>query len=100
MIRYAKLLSKGGKREKMAIEYVKHLDMTEDRINLIYSMLLNIQDGVNSVIDDFDHKSPDWDTILKVLSENEAELVYILNNAKDQIEKEQEEKGEVNQNGK
>lgn len=33
--------------------------MKEDEINLIYSMLLNIKEGVNEITDNFDVKNPD-----------------------------------------
>ncbi len=84
----------------MSIEYVKHFDMPKERIDLIYSMLLNIQSGVNEVVENFDHNSPDWEKILEILNENESELVYILVNAKDQIEKKKELVGENKTNGK
>ena len=61
--------------------------MKEDEINLIYSMLLNIKEGVNEITDNFDVKNPDWEKLLSVLSECEAEMVYILTKAKDEHEK-------------
>ena len=61
--------------------------MKEDEINLIYSMLLNIKEGVNEITDNFDVKNTDWEKILSVLSECEAEMVYVLTKAKDEHEK-------------
>lgn len=61
--------------------------MKEDEINLIYSMLLNIKERVNEITDNFDVKNTDWEKILSVLSECEAEMVYILTKAKDEHEK-------------
>lgn len=50
-------------------------------------MLLNIKDGVNKITDNFEVKNPDWGKLLSVLSECEAEMVYILTKAKDEHEK-------------
>lgn len=61
--------------------------MKEDEINLIYSMLLNIKERVNEITDNFDVKNPDWEKLLSVLSECEAEMVYVLPKAKDEHEK-------------
>lgn len=61
--------------------------MKEDEINLIYSMLLNIKEGVNEITDNFDVKNPDWEKLLSVLSVCEAEMVYVLTKAKDEHEK-------------
>lgn len=61
--------------------------MKEDEINLIYSMLLNIKEGVNEITDNFDVKNTDWEKLLSVLSECEAEMVYVLTKAKDEHEK-------------
>lgn len=61
--------------------------MEEGKINLIYGILLNIKDGVNKITDNFDVKNPDWGKLLSVLSECEAEMVYILTKAKDEHEK-------------
>lgn len=61
--------------------------MKEDEINLIYSMLLNIKERVNETTDNFDVKNPDWEKLLSVLSECEAEMVYVLTKAKDEHEK-------------
>ena len=61
--------------------------MKEDEINLIYSMLLNIKERVNEITDNFDVKNPDWEKLLSVLSECEAEMVYVLTKAKDEHEK-------------
>ncbi len=61
--------------------------MKEDEINLIYSMLLNIKERVNEITDNFDVKNTDWEKLLSVLSECEAEMVYILTKAKDEHEK-------------
>ena len=61
--------------------------MKEDEINLIYSMLLNIKERVNEITDNFDVKNTDWEKILSVLSECEAEMVYVLTKAKDEHEK-------------
>ena len=61
--------------------------MKEDEINLIYSMLLNIKEGVNEITDNFDVKNPDQEKLLSVLSECEAEMVYVLTKAKDEHEK-------------
>lgn len=61
--------------------------MKEDEINLIYSMLLNIKERVNEITDNFDVKNPDWEELLSVLSECEAEMVYVLTKAKDEHEK-------------
>ena len=61
--------------------------MKEDEINLIYSMLLNIKERVNEITDNFDVKNTDWEKFLSVLSECEAEMVYILTKAKDEHEK-------------
>lgn len=61
--------------------------MKEDEINLIYSMLLNIKEGVNEITDNFDVKNPDWEKLLSVLSECESEMVYVLTKAKDEHEK-------------
>lgn len=61
--------------------------MKEDEINLIYSMLLNIKERVNEITDNFDIKNTDWEKLLSVLSECEAEMVYILTKAKDEHEK-------------
>lgn len=61
--------------------------MKEDEINLIYSMLLNIKERVNEITDNFDVKNTDWEKLLSVLSECEAEMVYVLTKAKDEHEK-------------
>ena len=61
--------------------------MKEDEINLIYSMLLNIKERVNEITDNFDVKNPDQEKLLSVLSECEAEMVYVLTKAKDEHEK-------------
>lgn len=61
--------------------------MKEDKINLIYSMLLNIKERVNEITDNFDVKNTDWEKLLSVLSECEAEMVYVLTKAKDEHEK-------------
>ena len=61
---------------------ISNFDMSGDKINLIYSMLLNIKDGVNKVTDDFNISNPDWEELLTILSECEAEMVYILENIK------------------
>ena len=61
--------------------------MKEDEINLIYSMLLNIKERVNEITDNFDVKNTDWEKLLSVLSECEAEMVYILTKDKDEHEK-------------
>ena len=61
--------------------------MKEDEINLIYSMLLNIKERVNEITDNFDVKNTDWEKLLSVLSECEAEMAYILTKAKDEHEK-------------
>lgn len=69
------------------MKVISNFDMSGDKINLIYSMLLNIKDGVNEVTDDFNISNPDWEELLTILSECEAEMVYILTNAKDEHEK-------------
>ena len=61
--------------------------MKEDEINLIYSMLLNIKERVNEITDNFNVKNPDLEKLLSVLSECEAEMVYVLTKAKDEHEK-------------
>lgn len=52
--------------------------------DLLYSMLLNIRDGINSAISDFetDESKINWKEIFENLNEKEAELVYILENIK------------------
>jgi len=69
------------------MKIVKNLDMTDDKKKLIYSMLLNIQESVNNVVDSYDANNPDWINILNVLNESESEMVYILKNAKSEVEK-------------
>ena len=69
------------------MKIVKKLEMTDDKKQLIYSMLLNIQENVNNVVESFDANNPDWDSILNTLNESEAEMVYILKNAKSEVEK-------------
>lgn len=69
------------------MKIVKNLEMTDNKKQLIYSMLLNIQENVNNVVETFDANNPDWDNILDVLNESEAEMVYILKNAKSEVEK-------------
>lgn len=64
------------------MKVISNFDMSGDKINLIYSMLLNIKDGVNKVTDDFNIRNPDWEELLTILSECEAEMVYILENIK------------------
>jgi len=53
------------------MKIVKNLDMTDDKKKLIYSMLLNIQESVNNVVDSYDANNPDWINILNVLNESE-----------------------------
>ena len=60
--------------------------MKEDEINLTYR-LLNIKEELNEITDNFDVKNPDWEKLLSVLSECEAEMVYVLTKAKDEHEK-------------
>ena len=50
-------------------------------------MLLNIKERVNEITDNFDVKNTDWEKLLSVLSECEAEMVYVLTKAKDEHEK-------------
>ena len=70
------------------MKIVKKLEMTDAKKKLIYSMLLNIQENIDNVIKSYDEKNPDWNNILTILEESEAEMVYILKNAKSEIEKE------------
>ena len=69
------------------MKIANNLEMTDDKKKLIYSMLLNIQENVNNVVKSFDEKNTDWNNILTILDESEAEMVYILKNAKSEIEK-------------
>ena len=69
------------------MKIVKDLEMTDDKKKLIYSMLLNIKESVNNVIESFDMENPNWQEILNVLDESEAEMVYILKNVKSEVEK-------------
>lgn len=69
------------------MKIVDKLEMTDDKIRLIYSMLLSIQDNVNDLVNSFDINNPDWKNILNNLDESEAKIVYILNNAKDELKK-------------
>lgn len=69
------------------MKIVKDLEMTDDKKKLIYSMLLNIKESVNNVIESFNMENPNWQEILNVLDESEAEMVYILKNAKSEVEK-------------
>ena len=64
------------------MKIANNLEMTDDKKKLIYSMLLNIQENVNNVVKSFDEKNTDWNNILTILDESEAEMVYILKNAK------------------
>lgn len=69
------------------MKIVKDLEMTDDKKKLIYSMLLNIKESVNNVVESFDMENPNWQEILNVLDESEAEMIYILKNAKSEVEK-------------
>ena len=69
------------------MKIANNLEMTDDKKKLIYSMLLNIQENVNNVVKSFDEKNTDWNNILTILDESEAEMVYILKNAKSEKEK-------------
>ena len=69
------------------MKIVKNLEMTDDKKKLIYSMLLNIQKNISNVVESFDANNPDWDNILDILNESEAEMVYILKNAKREVER-------------
>lgn len=69
------------------MKIANNLEMTDDKKKLIYSMLLNIQENVNNVVKSFDEKNTDWNNIFTILDESEAEMVYILKNAKSEIEK-------------
>ena len=71
----------------LSAKIANNLEMTDDKKKLIYSMLLNIQENVNNVVKSFDEKNTDWNNILTILDESEAEMVYILKNAKSEIEK-------------
>ena len=77
------------------MKIVKDWEMTEDKKKLIYSMLLNIKESVNNVIESFDMENPNWQEILNVLDESEAEMVYILKNAKSEVEKAQKKSREI-----
>ena len=58
--------------------------------DLIYSMLLNIKDGMEEAITYIDENKNniDWNIIMENLNEKEVELVYILENIKDKAKKE------------
>lgn len=66
------------------MKIVKELEMTKEKKNLIYSMLLNIKDNINAVVENFNIDNPNWQEILNILDESESEIVYILNNAKNE----------------
>lgn len=67
---------------------VKELEMTKEKKKLIYSMLLNIKDNINLVVENFNIDNPNWQEILNILDESESEIVYILENAKSETKKE------------
>lgn len=70
------------------MKIVKELEMTKEKKNLIYSMLLNIKDNINAVVENFNIDNPNWQEILNILDESESEIVCILNNAKNETKKE------------
>lgn len=70
------------------MKIVKELEMTKEKKNLIYSMLLNIKDNINELVENFNIDNPNWQEILNILDESESEIVYILNNAKNETKKE------------
>lgn len=68
------------------MEIVKDLEMNKEKKNLIYSMLLNIKDNINEIVENFNIDNPNWQEILDTLDESEAEIIYILENAKSEVE--------------
>lgn len=69
------------------MQYVKHFDSNKDKNKMIHSMILSIRESINDVLDDFDDNNPNWGKILKTLDEAEAKMLYVLNNANDQLNK-------------
>lgn len=69
------------------MQYVKHFDSNKDKNKMIHSMLLSIQESINDVLGDFDDNNPNWGKILETLDEAEAKIIYVLNNANDQLNK-------------
>ena len=50
----------------------------KNKKDLVYSMLLNIKNGINEAIDDFNKENINYKKIFDNLNEKEPELVYIL----------------------